>query len=114
MPRAPSEQGQASVELVALLPLIVLIGAVLWQAVLAGETAWVAGSAARAAARAQALGKDPAAAARRILPARLARGVHVVARGDGSVTVAIPVPRVLGGGRLATIATQARFVPQSR
>jgi hypothetical protein len=112
MPRARAQNGQASVELVALLPLIALLAAALWQAVLAGEAAWLAGSAARAAARAQAVGADPDAAARRVLPARLTRGLGVRANGDGSVTVSVPVPLAVGGGRLATIVQKARLSPQ--
>jgi hypothetical protein len=114
MPRPRIEHGQASVELVALLPLIALLAAVLWQAVLAGEAAWLGGSAARAAARAQAVGGDPLAAARRVLPGRLTHGLGVRAKSDGSVAVSIPVPLAIGRGRLATIVEQARFAPQTR
>jgi hypothetical protein len=114
MPRARAQHGQASVELVALLPLIALLAAALWQAVLAGEAAWLAGAAARAAARAQAVGGDPDAAARRVLPARLARGLGVHAQSDGSVAVSVPIPLAVGGGRLATIVENARLAPQGR
>jgi hypothetical protein len=114
MSRPHPQKGQASVELVAVLPLVVLLAALLWQAVIAGEAAWLAGSAARAAARAQAVGADPLAAARRVLPARLAHGLHVHAKDDGSVAVSVPVPVAIGGGRLATIVEQARFAPQTQ
>jgi hypothetical protein len=107
-----AEDGQASVELVALLPLLAVLAAVLWQAVLAGQAAWLAGTAARAAARAEAVGGDPAAAARRVLPARLVHGLGVKAGGDGSVTVSVPVPLAVGHGRLATIVEQARLPSQ--
>jgi len=50
------EVGQASVETVALLPLVVLVGALLWQAVVAGQALWLSAAAARAAARAAAVG----------------------------------------------------------
>lgn len=114
MSASRSQEGQASVELVALLPLIALLAAVLWQAVIAGEAAWLAGSAARAAARAQAVGTDPLEAARRVLPARLSHGLHVRAQDDGTVAVSIPVPMAIGGGRLATIVERARFAPQKQ
>jgi hypothetical protein len=52
-----STRGQASVELVALLPLLALNALALWQGVVAAQAAWLAGGAARAAARAQALGE---------------------------------------------------------
>jgi hypothetical protein len=112
MSRIRAQHGQASVELVALLPLIAVLAAVLWQAVLAGQAAWLAGSAARAAARAQAVGADPLAAARRVLPARLAHGLGVRAGRDGSVTVSVPVPLAMGSGRLATIVQRAHLPPQ--
>jgi hypothetical protein len=109
----PSRQdGQATVELVALLPLVGLLAALLWQALLAGETLWLSGSAARAAARAAAVGSDPAAAARAVLPARFAATVHVERDRDGVVTVSLRIPAVLGGGTLAPVATRARFEAQ--
>ena len=52
-----SESGQASVELVGLLPLVAVIGFALWQAMVAGQAAWLTGSSAHYAklqARAQA------------------------------------------------------------
>ena len=114
MSRSRFHDGQASVELVALLPLIAVLAAVLWQAVLAGEAAWLSGSAARAAARAQAVGGDPLGAARRVLPAQLAHGLRVRADGDGMVAVSVPIPVAIGRGRLATIVQRARFAPQGR
>jgi hypothetical protein len=113
MSRTRTQDGQATVELVALLPLAALVVAAAWQLVLAGQAVWLAGAAARAGARAHAVGGDAAAAARRVLPARLERGMRVVARDDGSVTVAVPVPGVLGPHRLTTISERARFVPQA-
>jgi hypothetical protein len=101
------------VELVALLPTIVLLGALLWQAVVAGQAIWVAGAAARAAARAGAVGGDPGAAARRALPGGLERGLTVRAGDDGSAEVRVAVPLVIGGGRLATVTARARFAPQA-
>jgi len=41
-----SQDGQASVELVALLPLAGALVALLWQALLAGEALWLSGSSA--------------------------------------------------------------------
>ena len=113
VPRAIEEQrGQAAVELVAVLPLLVLIAAVLWQLAVAGQAAWLAGAAARAAARAHAVGGDEGAAARRVLPPGLEPGLRVWARDDGSVTLSLAVPSVVGG-RLTTISSRARFEPQS-
>src|SRR5688572_8619111 len=110
-----AEQGQAGVELVALLPLVAIFVVLLWQAVVAGQAVWLAGSAARAAARATAVGADAPAAARRVLPSRLERGLVVrpAASGEG-VRVAIAIPVVFGSGRLTTVSARARLQDQAR
>jgi pilus assembly protein CpaE len=100
------------VELVAVLPLAGLLVALLWQALLAGETVWLSGGAARAAARAAAIGADPAAAARAVLPARLERGLRVERERGGAVALVLRVPAALGEGTLASLTTRARFEAQ--
>src|SRR5436309_9978154 len=104
-----SESGQASVELVGLLPLVAVIGFALWQAVVAGQAAWLAGSAARAAARADAVGGDPRAAAAELLPGSLRRGLKVELPSPGTVRVRVAVPSVIGSARLATFTSAAHF-----
>jgi len=110
--RARCDAGQATVELVALLPLVGLLAALLWQALLAGETIWLSGSAARAAARAVAVGEDPLAAARAVLPPRLERGLRVRREPDGEIALVLRVPAALGGGTLAPVTARARFEAQ--
>ena len=107
------ERGQATVELVALLPLLVVFAALLWQAIVAGQAVWFAGSAARAAARAHAVGGDARAAARSVLPDRLRRGVVVRERGQDGVLVRIALPSVVGAVRLGSVAGQARLQDQT-
>lgn len=108
-----AQSGQASVELVALLPLVAVLAGLLWQAVVAGQAVWLAGSAARAAARANALGADERAAARSVLPARLERGLVVGRERSGhGVRVAIAVPSIVGRGRLTTVSARARLQDQ--
>jgi hypothetical protein len=107
-----SRDGQAAVELVALLPLVGVLVALLWQALLAGEAVWLSGGAARAAARAAAVGGDPARAARGVLPARFERGLQVRRSRDGGVAVAIRIPSLFGGGALASTTARARFEAQ--
>lgn len=110
--RAPREEsGQASVELVALLPLLVVVVLALWQVVLAGQALWGSAGAARAAARAQAVGGDAERAARSALPGALHRGLAVEAAGEG-VRVAVGVPLVIGGMRVATVEARAALPPQ--
>jgi hypothetical protein len=107
-----SVDGQATVELVALLPVVALLVALLWQALLAGEALWLDGSAARAAARAVAVGGDPLDAARGALPRRFEHGLQVRRSRDGSVAVAVPIPVVLGRGTLGSARATARFEAQ--
>jgi hypothetical protein len=112
MREAGGERGQASVELVALLPLIAVLGLVLWQAVVAGQAVWLAGSAARVAARAEAVGGDGDQAARGVLPRALRRGLRVRPDQRGGVAVAIRIPAVLAPGSVATVRAFAHFEPQ--
>jgi hypothetical protein len=107
-----AEQGQAAVEFLAVLPLVAMLAAALWQAALAGHAVWMAGSAARAGARAQAVGGDPARAARSVLPEPLARGLRVRLGSGGEVHVLLRVPAIVGGGAVATVGAAARFTPQ--
>jgi hypothetical protein len=106
------EGGQAAVELVALLPLVGLLAALLWQALLAGETVWLSGSAARAAARAAAVGSDPLDAARAVLPARLERGLRVRRANGNAIAVTLRVPAAVGSGTIAPITVDASFEAQ--
>jgi hypothetical protein len=105
------EDGQATVELVAVLPVLGLVLVLAWQAVVAGQTWWLAGAAAREAARASALGDDPAVAARRVLP----QGARVDAKPapDGSVRIKLAIPPVVPGLRIGSVTTRARMEPQS-
>jgi hypothetical protein len=91
----PAEAGQASVEAVATVPLVLLAALVAWQLVLAGHTLWLCANAARAAARAELVGQSPARAARRALPRSLERGLRVERRAQGRVRVAARVPILL-------------------
>jgi hypothetical protein len=106
-----AQHGQAAVETVALLPLVAVVAALLWQAVLAGQAAWLAGSAARAAARAAAIGADPARSARGVLPERLERGLEVREVEDG-VRVRVRVPAVAGRSAVGRVTATARLREQ--
>lgn len=106
-----NQSGQAAVELVALLPFVALIGALLVQAAIAGQTIWLAQSAARSAARAHAVGGDGPQAARRSLPDRLERGLRLKTGSDDRVKLTLRVP-ALWGGDLGSVAASARMEPQ--
>jgi hypothetical protein len=89
------DAGQASVELVAVVPLVLLVGLVAWQLLLAGHSLWLAASAARAAARADTVGRSAEAAARSALPEALERELSVERLREGGVRVSVRVPAVL-------------------
>ena len=108
-----STRGQASVELVALLPLLALALAALAQVAVVSHAAWAVSQAAGAAARAHAVGADPAAAARGALPAHLERGLRVVARRGGNVEVRVRCPSLVAALDLGTFAASGRFEAQS-
>jgi pilus assembly protein CpaE len=105
-------RGQATVELVGVLPLVALLALLCWQAVVAGQAMWLSGAAARAAARASALDQDATVAARRVLPRALDPGVAVDDAGGGDVRVRLTIPAVVGGIGLTTIDERARFAAQ--
>jgi hypothetical protein len=104
--------GQAAAELAALLPVVLGVLGCAWQLVLAGQATLAAGVAARAAARAQAIGLDAPAAARAHLPSRLEPGLHVLAQPDGAVEVALRIPTLPGVPSLGRVHARARFDPQ--
>jgi len=106
-PRAADQRGQASVELVAAMPVVLFVGLALWQAVLAGHALWMCANAARVAARADVVDRDPLKAARSALPRALESGLRVQRRGS-RVRVALRVPLVLRRGRSPlTVAASA-------
>jgi hypothetical protein len=105
-----AERGQASVELVAVLPGVLLVAALLVQLALAGHAAWACANAARVAARADAVGRDAEAAARSALPQRLERGLEVRGEDGGHVSVRVRVPLIVPWKRdPVTVAASARL-----
>ena len=88
------EGGQATVELLGIVPALLAVGLIAWQLTLVGHTAWMAAHSARAAARADLVDEDAEAAARSALPERVERGLEVHAEGTGAARVEVPVPIV--------------------
>jgi hypothetical protein len=104
-----SERGQASVELVAVLPALIVCVLLAAHALSAGWALWSAANAARAGARAGLVGRDATASARRALPESMRRGARIEG-GRGSPTrVRVRVPALLPGARLGRIGTSARL-----
>ncbi len=94
--RRGSDTGSAAIDLVATLPLVLFLLAVVWQLGLYGMSAVWVGHASAAAARAAAIGTDPGQAAREALPAGVASSLSVSRSGD-EVTVAVAVPMAAPG-----------------
>ena len=95
------------------LPVVVALLFGLWQVALLGHASWSAAAAARAGARASALGLDPRAAARAHLPARLERGLRIRPASDaGEVRVSVRVPSLVGAGGLGRVSARSAFAVQ--
>jgi hypothetical protein len=101
------DSAQASVEFVALLPLLGALLVIAAQTVVVGWALWSAGNAARAGARAEHVGADAEAAARHALPSSL-RGEAVIKDGDG-VRVQVHVPALVPGIQLPSVAAASRL-----
>jgi hypothetical protein len=95
MARPRGEEGQASIELVAAIPLVLVLTLVVAQLAVAGYALWSAGAAARAGARAGYVGGNARAAARRSLPQPLRHGASI----DDShgVAVRVKAPALIPG-----------------
>jgi hypothetical protein len=89
-----SERGQASVELLGLLPLLLVVALAATQVLAVGYSSVLAGNAAEAAALALAGGGDPEAAVRDALPGWSRRQVEVALAG-GEVKVRLRPPALL-------------------
>lgn len=101
------EQGQATVELVAALPALLLAGLIALQLLAAGYAATLADGAAEAGALSAATGGEAPEAARAALPGWAREDVAVGAR-DGRVTVRLEAPTVMAGiGDPVTVSSSA-------
>ena len=94
MNRAKGQGGQAALELLAALPVLLLLGLGVSQLLAVGYAAVLAGNAAEAGALAAAGNADAAASARAALPSSARARVRV--RG-GRVTVSLRPPALLPG-----------------
>jgi hypothetical protein len=101
-----SARGQASVELIAIVPALVALAILAAQLAVAGWSLWSAADAARAGARAAAAGGDAAAAARSALPPPLRTAADVTPGRGVEVRVSVP-PLVPGLPALPVTARSA-------
>ena len=93
--------------MVAVLPWVAAVLLVAWQLVVVGDARSSAAIAARAAARAVAVGSDPAQAARERLPWRLRHGLLVRAGAGGAVSVSVRVPAPVGALEFGRVEASA-------
>jgi pilus assembly protein CpaE len=107
-----SELGQASVELVAVVPLVLLCAAIAWQLALAGQTAWLCANAARVAARAEAVGRNPRAAARSAVPQQLRHGLQVSRVDGGAIRVRLRMPFLLKSWPTPIVVSASAGLPK--
>jgi len=98
-------RGQATVEVVAMLPLTVAIGLIVLQLLAAGTARELADHAAEAGAVAMLQGRDPRAAARKAIPGWSHADLQVSVRGR-SVRVRLR-PRALTRGLAERLASEA-------
>ncbi|MEI7890112.1 MAG: TadE/TadG family type IV pilus assembly protein [Actinomycetes bacterium] len=106
-----ADSGQATVEFLLAVPLVIVLGWGVWQVSVAARTAELAGSAARAAARAAALGRSPRQAMLGELPSGLNRSASLRIIG-GRAIVRLQVPAVGVGSSLGPIEAAASFPVQ--
>jgi hypothetical protein len=90
------ERAQASIEVVALVPVLVLLLLCVWQAALAGLALTAAESASRRGARAAFVGRPARPAALAALPSSLRADATATER-DGRLVVTVRVPSVVPG-----------------
>lgn len=99
------EEGTASVELIAAIPFLLLALLVAAQIALLGQALWSAEIAARAGARAAAVGESGTVAAKRALPPALRSGAEI--EDEHGVSVRVPVPLLLPGAPSLKVETRS-------
>jgi TadE-like protein len=107
--RHHDDAGQAAAELVAVVPLLVLVVIALAQLALAGHAAWSAANAARAGARAAHVGGDARSVALDSLPDHLRDGAEV--EDSGPIRVRVEAPGLLPGLPRIPLSASAELDP---
>jgi pilus assembly protein CpaE len=112
-PRLRGERGQAAVELVALLPLLVTVALAAGHVLAAGAARELAGHAAEAAAIAVLRGEDARAAGRASLPSWSRDRIDVRVRGRAVRVRVEPLAVVPGVAELLTATATAHAGPEA-
>lgn len=107
--RLGDDRGQATLELLAGIPALVLAGLVALQLLATGYSVTLADGAAEAGAMALAAGKSPRPAVREALPGWARGGAHIDVRG-GRLTVRLEPPSPLGAIARELAVTSSTWV----
>ena len=105
------ESGQASTELIAVLPAFAVCVLIAAQALAAGYGLWTSATAARAGARASYVGGDAEAAARSAIPKGWRRDLAVHER--ESLSVALRAPGPVPGARSVALRAGSGIDPRA-
>jgi hypothetical protein len=105
------ERGQASVELIAILPALLLCAAIAVQLAIVGYGLWSSANAARAGARAEYVGGQSGRAARSELPTPLRRDAKV-REGEG-VGVRLEPPSLVPGVAAPKARARTKLDPEA-
>jgi hypothetical protein len=105
------DSGQASVELVAVLPALVLCALIAVQLAVVGYGLWSSATAARAGARADYVSGRTERAARSAVPNALRRDAKV--REAGAVAVSVRPPSLVPGLRPPETRSRTRLYPEA-
>lgn len=109
--RTASQHGQASVELVSILPLVLLATLAVAQLAVVGYALWNAAAGARAGARAALVGADAVAVAERAVPDLF--GADAALRG-GRVRVTVRAPALVPGLPAIPLSVSGALEPGTR
>lgn len=104
------ERGQATVELLSTLPLLLIAALLVWQMLLVGSVMTSASNAARTGSRAASLSGDGESAARNALRPSFRRGSDVTVEGN-SVRVRVAVPLIVPGVHLPVHLSSSATMP---
>jgi len=109
MASALEQKGQAAVELIAVIPVLLTVALLVAQLAIAGHALWSAGDAARAGARAAHVGDDAESAAVRALPFWLDGAAEIGT--SGAIQVRVAAPALIPGVPEIPVEASARLDP---
>ncbi len=110
--RRRGEAGQATVEMLSAMPVLLIAGLLIWQMCLVGVVLTSAQNAARTGARVQSRGGDGRSAAEHALRSAFRDGADITADGE-SVRVKVSVPLIVPGLDLPLRFVESATIPNT-